>query len=138
MRLKRDERLWLRADENSPWLPFAAGVFRRQSSVKWEKRRFFPLGAEDEPQEEVSSTVKVLTLLLHRREGDEAQNLLLHSLGNPLLLKQEAESENGGIKGYSAVCAVDSLEETEGAAAEPLTYRVCLRISQEMPITVKE
>ena len=138
MRLKRDERLWLRADENSPWLPLAAGVFRRQSSVKWEKCRFFAVGAEEKPQEEVGGAVKLLTLLFHRREGDEGQELLLHSLGKPLLLKQENESKNGEIKGYSAVCAVDSVEETEGSAAEPLTYRICLRISQEMPIDVKE
>lgn len=137
MRLKREVRLYVRASETEPWLPLRAGLLRVGSREKREKRRFFPVGREAAPLEEMMESVKVITLLFHLREGDAAQELLLHSGGKPLLLRQEERAKNSEITGYSAVCAVESCEEIEGSADEPLSCRVSLCISQEMPYCVK-
>lgn len=137
MRLKREQKLFLRADESSPWLPLQAGIFRRESSKKGRKRRWFPVGREAAPQEEITESVKVITLLLRFCAEDEAQELLLNSGGKPLLLKEESSAENSEITGFSAHCVVDCVEEAEGPADEPLTYRISLCISQEIPLAVK-
>ena len=73
MRLKREQKLFLRADESSPWLPLQAGLFRRESSKKGRKRRWFPVGREAAPQEEITESVKVITLLLRFCGEDEAK-----------------------------------------------------------------
>lgn len=137
MPLKREQKLWLRADESSPWLPLGAGITRLSSSTSVEKRRWFELGQEASPWEEVTESVKVITLQLHFREDDAAQQLLLNSGGGQLLLKRELPSKNGEIMGFSARCSVEPAEELDGAADEPLTYRIKLRISQEIPEAVK-
>ena len=137
MRLKREKKLYLRADENSPWLPLEAGVYRLGSRQNSTKRRWFPVGQEAAPQEVAANDVKAISLQFHLREDDKAQDLLLNCGRNALFLKQEYPAENGEITGKIAVCTLDSVEELEGNADEPLFYRISLIISQEIPVDVK-
>ena len=137
MRLKREKKLYLRADENSPWLPLEAGVYRLGSRQNSTKHRWFPVGKEAAPQEVAASGVKVISLQFHLREDDKAQDLLLNCGRNALFLKQEYPSENGEIIGKIAVCTLDSVEELEGNADEAISYRISLIISQEIPVDVK-
>ena len=137
MRLKREKKLYLRADENSPWLPLEVGVYRLGSRHNSTKRRWFPVGQEAAPQEVAANDVKVISLQFHLREDDKAQDLLLNCGRNALFLKQEYHAENGEIIGKIAVCTLDSVEELEGNANEAISYRISLIISQKIPVDVK-
>ena len=126
MHLKREQKLCIAAHEGGVQLPLTAGVFQQKSRFDSTKRRWFALGMEASPQEELLSTVKVVTLRFHRREGDSAQELLLNSHGKQLLLWEK----NGENMGESAICTVEIHGEEEGSPQEPQIFAVSLHISQ--------
>ena len=133
MHLKRERKLYIAAHEGGPQLPLTGGVFQQKSRFDSTKHRWFALGMEASSQEELLTTVKVITLRFQRRKGDLAQELLLNSHGKQLLLWEK----NGEIMGESAICTVEIHGEDEGYAQEPQIFTVSLHISQEIPVDVK-
>lgn len=126
MHLKREQKLCIAACEDGVQLPLTAGVFQQKSRFESTKRRWFGVGTEASPQEELLSTVKVIALRFHRREADPAQELLLNSHGKQLLLWEK----NGESMGETSLCTVEVHGEEEGSPQEPQIFTVSLHISQ--------
>ncbi len=131
MLLNRDRQLWFRetvSSGESLWLPLGAGFKGRKLEEKSEKLPFYEVGKEDEPQEEILSTVKVLTFYTDYDEDDPALRSLLAQNGRELFL---LEGKKGDDKALSYRCILCISEEGGGDPRAPISLKIAFQILAE-------
>lgn len=141
MLLNRNQNFAFCVDPESgtaQWQRISAGLYQIQSSHSDEKLRFFALGRESQPEQELQSSVKVYTLLMHRLGDDAAQELLLSLHGKSIGFLRWHTAKNGENKGKICTAAVEVSEAGNCKADDPQTYAVKLLCGAETEVTVND
>ena len=113
------------------WLPLSAGITQRNMSRNSEKQRFYSVGQEENPLEEVQSGVKLITLRGVRKLGDAAQERILSLHGERVALLDWEQSENGENKGIFCFATVEVMDDGSGKAEEERSIELRLHCGRE-------
>lgn len=124
--------------EAPQWQQISAGLYQVQSSHSSEKLRFFVLGRESQPEQEVQSSVKVYTFLLHRQGDNAAEELLLSLHGKNVGFACWDIAKNGENKGKICTASVEVSEAGTGKADDPQAYSVKLLCGPESEVAVND
>ncbi len=123
----RQRQLWFcrnRKEEPPKWQLLSCGLLQRNVSTNSRKIRFYALGQEQYPKEEVQNTVKVLTFLLDYAEADQAQQEILQCHGETVSIVQWELAKNGESKGKICDALVEVLDDGSGGAMEPVAMEL--------------
>ncbi len=118
MLLNRGRKVFFCPDMNvaqPQWLPISAGIKARKTEQKQEKLLFYKLGKENDPEDRVLSSVKLISFLCDFEEADETLQSLLEMNGKEVALLESIVSEKSDNK---AICYNAVLEIKEGKYGE--------------------
>lgn len=118
-------------EEQPKWLLLNHGVFQRKVSKNSEKIRFYPMGSEQYPQEEVQSTVKLISLQLHLSADDEAQQEILAADGRSVSIVQWDSSKKSQNNGKICEALVEVVNDGSGLSQEPMEAEIRLHCGPE-------
>lgn len=96
------------------WLPLSAGFFQRSMSRSSEKLAFFPIGEEENPREEILSSVKAVSFRGQRVPGDAAQEKILSLHGETVGFLEYIPAKNGENKGIFSLATVEVADDGSG------------------------
>jgi len=125
--LNKQRQLWFcrkMQEEQPKWLLLSKGVRERTVSRNSRKIRFYALGSEEYPKEEVEDSVKVISFLLDISEDDEAQREILACHGETVYVVDWILSKNTDNYGKICEATVEVSDDGSGKAEEAMRAEI--------------